>query len=254
MSYRRLGVLWALLTIAAMIFAAPVFAQKGGDSPKLNLTPGQRDKLRDHIKASRDKMADTRGDLQGARMDLFGQLRQYKLDDKRVAASVDRINTLQRKLMQISYQNQVGLRQILTRQQFAELGEAVGERGPGRRGPGEGWGAYGLPQNADLDKLKLSDDQQKRIAKLFDKSRNEVDSLTSKMRTEMGNLRKLYLGYDFDEKSVNSQIDRVGDTERSMLNETVARQKELRKILSEDQFNTLSKSMKPPQSQKGRGR
>jgi Spy/CpxP family protein refolding chaperone len=259
MNCRRRNVFWILLAlIAAFAVAAPVIAEPGETSPKLNLSESQRQKLRDHITESRAKMAGARGDLRNARMDLFGQLSHYKLDDKRVAASVNRINTLQRRLLQISYENQVDLRKILTRQQFEQLGQAVGEHGPGKRGPGgpgEAWGAYGLPQGADIKKLDLSEDQQKQIARLFDKSSGEVRSLSSKLRTEMGSLRKLYLDYDLDQKRVNSQIDRVGDAERNLLNETVSRQKQLRKILNEDQFNTLAKSMKPPQGgPRGRGR
>ena len=245
-----------MLVVAMLVGAmATSFAQEKDPTDGLKLRPAQRNELKARMNSGREKMRATRDDLRTARMELFHQLQQYRFDNKRVQNTVLKINGIQRRLMRTSLDTQKGLRQILTRDQFKQLGQMIDKRGKnaGRSGR-ESWQGFDVPKDMDIKRLRLSDDQQKRIKRLFDKSENTSEQLAARRRGEMQNLRKLYLNYDLDQKKVNAQMDKVGDIELAILKQTVARQSELRRILTESQFKSLVKTIKPPPRWRDRNR
>jgi Spy/CpxP family protein refolding chaperone len=252
-SYGSLIVVLLLAAVATTpLLSAPVRSddKAPGIIAKLNLTPAQREALKKYIGASRAKMTDARNDLRSARMDFFRQMRQYRVDDSKVQDTVRRIGVSQRRLLQVVLENQLGLRRILTRTQFVQLGDAIKSRRAQEKreehgGPGM-WQGFGASNVGDINRLGLTDDQKKRIGRLFDSSSTATKAAATRLQTEMRTMRGLYLSYDLDRKRVNAQMDRVADAERGFLRQTINRQVELRKILTEDQFETLAKTMRPP--------
>jgi len=52
-------------------------------------------------------------------------------------------------------------------------------------------------------------------------------------------VRRLYLDYSLDEKKLRDLLERINQTQREVMENSLNRQIEIRKILSEDQFNAL---------------
>lgn len=253
MNFRRSILLPALLIVSSMVFGAisadPAMAQKRGKRPdhsaKLNLSEQQRQKLKKHIEESRERSRPVRESLHKARTELFQQLGRYKFDERKVNDTVRRIGELRRKVLMLSLENQKGLREILTKEQFAELGDAIGDRGGRFEGAGSGDGA---PAGGDIRNLKLTPEQTKEINALFRKSREQTEAIAAKLRSDSERLRKLYLNYNLDTKQAMALIERLNDRRTEMLKATVSRQVELRKILTEPQFEALAKTMRPPEN------
>lgn len=231
----------------ALVSSGPAAAQRRGPGPRAriaNLTPEQRERLKNHVREAQSEMRGIRMDLRDVRLNLYGQFREYRLDERRVQNSVRRINDLQRSLLDSNLENQLRLRDILTRGQFESLQEAVHDRDVERDGPHVWPGDDGPVGN--VDRLRLSSEQKERIKRLWRSSRETAADLGTKLRSSSQDLQRLYMDYDLDQKQANKIIDRIGDTQLDLLKATVSRQVELRRILTEQQFRALSKSIRPP--------
>lgn len=251
----RVGITMLLLIALSLLVSSTSVAAKkgrGGPGPRAkisNLSPGQRDKLQKHIRGAQGKFHENRMELRDARLDLYRQFREYRLDDRRLQNSIRKINDLQLRLLKANLDNQMKLRNILTREQFESLREAVEDRDTdwedGRVWPGDG------PGGGDADRLGLSAEQRNRIEKLWKSSRESASSLGGRLRADTESLQRRYLDYELNPKQAASRIDGLSDTQLALLKATVARQVELRKILTERQFEALSKSVPPAGRGKG---
>jgi len=236
------------LAVLLLLSSGSVLAQGpppgAGPHARLNLTPEQREKLRSHIRDTRRKMLNVRNDLRDAHLNLNQQFGEYRLDDRRVQETIKRINSDQLHLLNINLESQIQLRSILTREQFQDLREAVSGFGvhldEGLKGP-SGDGPPG-----DVRRLGLSPEQQAQIGKLFQNSHETMRAIIRRLRADADALRKLYLSYDLDIKQAKLRISSLNDAQLDMLRATAARQVELRKILTEQQFQALSKSVRWP--------
>lgn len=241
----------ALFAIAMMVlFSGSSFAQRmvlRADAAKsINLSDTQRQKLQRHIKESRKKTAGVTRELVQARTELFNQLQDYKVDQNRLQGSVRKINGLQIRLHTIGLENQLKLRTILTKSQFAQLGDAVSGKGVGT-GRIHGWPARnGELIGENLKQLNITSKQQEKIKRLFEKSRTSVQSISQELRQNAQSLHRLYLNYELDTKEAKARITKLGQTQRKAINATVSRQLALREILTQQQFETLSQTMRSP--------
>lgn len=228
----------------ALIAVTPSLAQRGGQGlgAKLNLSNEQRDKLQRHLKDTGQKIGDTRAQLQDARKDLFNLLGQYRPDNSRINDTIKRINGLQLRLLNIHLDSQIRLRQILTKDQFNQLSAAIEERGP--RGEGGFFRGDEGPHPGDVRSLGLSQDQQDKIKQLWRSSRQTMSALRDKHKSTSESLANMYLDYNLNAGQARQKISDLGDIQLSMLKAMVARQAALRKILTEDQFNTLTSQIR----------
>jgi Spy/CpxP family protein refolding chaperone len=244
--WRVCAVVIAMVAAMLLLSVIPAAAERPGPGfhANLNLTPDQRDKLRKHMGDTGAKVAAIRSDMRDARMDMYRQLQNYQVDQRRLQESIRRINALQIKMLNAHLESQMRLRDILTKDQFQSLTQAIGGRGASRDGSGFFFGDQGM--GGDVKRLGLSPDQQEKIKKLWDASRSTMSALRDKLKFDSRNLEKLYLDYDLDPKVAKQRIDKLGDTELQVLKATVARQLQLRNILTEDQFQELAKTMRPP--------
>jgi Spy/CpxP family protein refolding chaperone len=208
---------------------------------KLNLTPDQQDKMRAHLHETMGKITSARQDLQSANLDLFNLLGNYNVDHQKLQGNLRRINSCQKRLLNIHLDSQIKLRSILTQDQFQTLREQIGDRGT-RSGDDF---MDGMPRG-DVKSLGLSADQQDRIRKLFTQARENMMNLRHKFHTDSESLESLYLDYNLDVKLARQKIDLLSSTDMALLKATTSRQVELRSILTADQFQTLSKSIRPP--------
>ncbi|MEN6372904.1 MAG: periplasmic heavy metal sensor [Armatimonadota bacterium] len=251
----------AFIAMAIMVvFSGTAFAQgrplRAGVGKGINLSDAQRQKLQRHIKESRKRTAGVVRELLQARTTLFNQLQDYKVDENQLQESVRKINGLQIRLHNIGLENQLKLRSILTKSQFAQLGEAVSGNGVGRHIHGWPTGNGGLI-GENLKRLDITSAQQEKIKRLFVKSRSTMQSISQELRQNAQSLHRLYLNYDLDPQEAKTLIAKLGKTQRKAMNATVSRQLALREILTRQQFETLSQTMRPPTAprwQNGRGK
>jgi len=244
---RRFGLFLTavLLVVMTAASAGSVWAQRGGSRSNINLTREQRQKLQRHIKDNQSKTTKVTREIVQVRMELFGQLREYKVDEKRLKDSMEKINALQVKLHNIGLENQLKLREILTKEQFTQLGEAVSRKGVSQESI-YGWPPGGIEADSNLKRLNLSSEQQEKIRKLFERSRTTMKSISRELRANAQNLHKLYLNYDLDTKQAKAQIEKLAENQREAIKATITRQIELRNILTQQQFEKLSQTMRPP--------
>ncbi len=219
----------------------------------LNLSPEQQQKLRAHMRDTRQKTESIRRDMWAARAELWRQFRAYRLDEKAARNAAKKINGLNLKLLNAHLESQIGLRNILTQKQFQKLSRAIGGEGV-RPGPRPAPGMEGRPRIpepedeslGDVSHLNLSSSQQERIKKLYAENRRVMEGLLKTQREYFQSLEKLYLNYKLDQKRAKQLIKQLNDVHMKIQEASIKRQVELRKILTEDQFNALRPKVRPP--------
>ena len=159
-------------------------------------------------------------------------------------------------MLDANHQNQLRLRKTLTRQNFEQFSKAMeygsdspaygGSRSPKRMNHGEG--AAGIsPEDFDhdaLSRLKLDPKQMERVRHQLSPINAERTAALNKLRVNTGLVRELYSKYDIDEKRVQGLLIQINASQRQMLESSLDRQVELRKVLTEDQFDTLMQNVR----------
>jgi Spy/CpxP family protein refolding chaperone len=214
------------------------------ESLHLNLTTAQRPKLQKLITDSRTRTMSVRRDLRRGYTELFTQLGNYNPDAKHIHETVRRINTAQLNLLNTHLESQMGLRKILTKDQFQNLRETIPDtiNGEIRTKPRSN-GVNG-PKMGDVKQLGLSSDQQEKIKRLFQSSSERMKSAVQRVQNGSNSLRQLYLDYDLNVQQAKSRITGLNRAQQDVLKVTISRQEDLRKILTQQQFETLSKSVR----------
>ncbi|MBI2842165.1 MAG: periplasmic heavy metal sensor [Armatimonadetes bacterium] len=254
-NYKTTGRLLTAVVLIAVIAlsSGSAFAKKRGGQghgqgprPRIsNLDPAQREKLQKHFRESRGRLMDARMQLRDARMELYRRLGEYDLDERGMQEDIRGINSLQLRLLHGNLESQLRLREILTKEQFDDLRDAVGEPGMHREDAWM-WPGDGARLRGNVDRLGLSAEQREQIARLWRSSRASSEGLIGKLRSESEALQRTYLDYDLDPKQARAQIERLNDTQLNLLKATVSRQMGLRRILTEEQFESLSKTVRRP--------
>lgn len=88
-------------------------------------------------------------------------------------------------------------------------------------------------------RLRLSEEQQEKIQKLYkdsDRRKREIDNLLKKLYRD---LDKLYDQYDFDRGRVKTVSDQISEVRRRSLTLYRENEEKLRSILTRDQFERL---------------
>jgi Spy/CpxP family protein refolding chaperone len=244
----------AALILIAMGFAIPVCAQNPPPRmrpPDLNLSPEQQQKLRAHMRDTREKTESIRRDMWAARADLWRQFRSYHLDEKAAINAAKKINGCHLRLLNAYLESQVKLRSILSKDQFQKLSRAVGGDGDKDR-PRQGFGGRPrMPEPederlGDVSHLNLSSSQQEKIRKLYEENRRTMEDLFKKQMADFRTLESLYLDYNLDQKRAKQLIKHINDIHMKIQEASIRQQIELRKILTEEQFNALKPKVRPP--------
>lgn len=248
-SYKKL--ILVLAAVMLMLAAGMTQAQErmhGLHGPKrgqglksnINLSDDQKAQFQKYIRDSREKMFATRSDLRNARMELAQQMSKYDFDEQQVQSCINKINGLQRDMLDLNLNNQIQIRQILTRDQFEQLSNAVS--GGDRKQPKFGEGNEGSRLES-MKSLGLTEEQKAKIDKLWEKSKGKAEALRTKLETESKAIHDLYLNYDLDQKAAKIRIETLSEVQMQHLKAMVARQTEVRKILTKEQLETLSKTI-----------
>ncbi len=246
----RLFAAWfTIITILTAVSVSPALAERNGlgnrQHIELNLSADQRDKLKKVLDKNRSRTTAARSDLRSSYSELFQQFHNYRMNNNRVQALVKKISSDRLTLLNLHLDSQIDIRGVLTSDQFNDLRNAIpGSEGRnGRRMQGE---HSGVPENGDVEQLNLTKSQQTRIQKLFETSNNKMKTLGNKLHADGQALRKLYLSYNLDVRAAKAFIKDQSQIQTEMLKVIVARQVDMRKILTEDQFNKLVQTMHQP--------
>lgn len=123
---------WLALAFAALLlpFAGPAAAQgpPAPDYQRLGLSADQMTRVRDLHTETYQAMRTLEGQLREQRRALETAYGEFKLDTARVRQLNNRINEIQRDLLEKHTHLQVELRKILTADQFQRLRTMMGER------------------------------------------------------------------------------------------------------------------------------
>jgi len=241
----------AALAIAALGVTTPACSQPPPPMrADLNLSPEQQQKLREHARETREKTEVIRRDMWAARSELWRQFRSYHLDEKAARNAAKKINSCHLRLLNSYLESQVGLRNILTKDQFQKLSRAVGGRDRDR--PRQGFeGRPRMPEPGgeslgDVSHLNLSPAQQEKIRKLYEENSRVMEDLMKKQMDDFRALESLYLNYNLDQKRAKQLIKHLNDIHMKIQEASIKRQIEIRKILIEEQFNALKPKVRPP--------
>jgi len=235
---RSVGVRSVLRILAAGL----LIAVSVGSAWALDLTPEQKSRLQDLVRETKSETASVRRALFEKRRSLVNIYADWRLDEKKARENIKAIGDLQRRLLELNLENQLGLRRILDREQFESFRGAIRERdGRWGRRPSE-WAEHTAPGDLSprgFERLRLAPDQLDRVRRLFRAERSDSDAPLRRLQRDTETVRRLYLDYSLDEKKLRDLLDRINQTQREVMENSLNRQIEIRKILSEDQFNAL---------------
>jgi Spy/CpxP family protein refolding chaperone len=176
-----------------------------------------------------------------AHRDLFRAYGNYNLDEHAAKAAIGKASKAQLDLLNIHLGNQLGLRRILSSDQFADFWSRVNKRagkvGMGLLGPHDDALWDEIPSRELVDLVGLTPDQTKRIKQpgLGQQRKKVVDRL----RRDSRQLIDLYTNYSLDAGAARKLIDSIHASQRDLANLSHKRQQNLRSVLSESQFGRL---------------
>ncbi len=104
---------------------------------RLGLTAEQQKKMDDVLQQSRLRLIDLNASLEKEEVVMEGLMRGAQLDDAKILPEVDRIAQARAELEKANARLMLGLRHVLTPEQWEKLNSNEGPR-PRREGPGHG--------------------------------------------------------------------------------------------------------------------
>jgi len=233
----RQSVLWMCLPVLLLSVVA-------GSSVRAEISDAQKDQLKSLAMETRRKSEAERDTIRRARMDLNAAYSDYKFDERKVKAALDRIRPAQKRLLELHLDNQVQLRQILNEQQFQRFSEMTRKMMSGRHGfPGGEdvmWDRW--PDKEMLTSLGLSDDQRRQIRALMGPEGRRKGAF-EKLRQDSEKMLELYSNYNLDTAAARKLIDSIHQDQIDHSEQHHKRQQALCSILTESQWQRLRKML-----------
>ena len=232
----RISVAITLLVLVAGAFASA--------EPGLDLSADQKARMKDLMQSTRQQtqtLRQTLGDRRGQLMRVYGE---YGLKTDKARSLTREINSLELRLLNANLDSQSGIRSILNREQFGQFGELM-HRPRGKHGPGEMLerGEMIPFGPREVEPLGLSRPQQEDMKRLWHKSRGRPTAAIESIKAKIGDLETLYRSYDLDEAKARAVIRDLNGAQMRLLDARLQLQVELRKSLTEEQFNHLRDAM-----------
>ncbi|MHB9035705.1 MAG: hypothetical protein ACYC64_03500 [Armatimonadota bacterium] len=203
----------------------------------------QKERLKDFAMETRRKAQGERESLMRARMELLRLYSDYNLNERKANAVIDQIDQAQLRLLNIHFENQIGVRRILNPSQFAQFREMLGER---MRDPEMG---FMRPMRDDaidefVDKtmredLNLSADQKRRVGGQMNQLVQKRVNIIQKLQRDARQMAGMYASYDLDEAAGRKLIGSIHENQSDLLNLNFRKQQIIRSVLTEPQFNAL---------------
>lgn len=92
-----------------------------------------------------------------------------------------------------------------------------------------------------LNKLKVTDEQKKDFQNLQEENKKEINTLTKKFKLKIKALNNEFFKEKFSAKEVKNLVKEIKSISANIIDSTVEKKEELRKILTSDQYNKLFK-------------
>jgi Spy/CpxP family protein refolding chaperone len=233
--------LWAILGGAT---AAPRPGRVTTAIEQLGLSGDQKSKLRDYIDASRLGTQKDRSAIAAERQRLMDQYCRYNLNVVQAKNSITRINRLQLDLLNRRLDRRLRVRSVLTPDQFVKFRRLMDRmpRSPKRMDdelpPG------GAPRGGQLPRLNLSPSQQQQIQKMWGSEQAEHQRILQSMTRDLQSMEQVFASYRVDERAARRLIVSVNKSQLQVLQLRHDRQMDLRRIITEPQFQALTQHIK----------
>lgn len=221
-----------------LLGAAAVRAEPAG------ISDSQKDQLKSMAMETRRKSQAERDVIRRARADINAAYADYKLDEHKVKAALNRIRPAQKRLLELHLDNQIELRKILSEQQFQRFSEMTRRMMSGHK---EFAGRDEMMRDRWPDKdmltlLGLGDDHMRRIRAAMSPE-NRSKGTFEKMRQDSRKMLEMYSRYDLDSAAARKLIDSIHQAQIDHSEYNLKRQQLLRSILTESQWQRLQKML-----------
>lgn len=228
-------------TTAVLVAAAAACALISSQSAA-EVTASQREQLKSLAMETRRKTDRARAELRNARAVLYAVYRVYELDDRRAKAAIERINSTQLQLLKIHLENQLEIRQVLDSAQFRQMiSRAHDPRGMAWPSMDNGI-ADRIPDRQMIEDLGLGAEEKRRALALTG-TNAERTRLLEKLRRDTRQMMELYSRYDLDTAAANRLIESIHSSQIALTAQNHKRQQQLRKVLTQRQFERLQKTI-----------
>ncbi|MCX6345016.1 MAG: periplasmic heavy metal sensor [Armatimonadetes bacterium] len=229
---------WRAAFVALALLSLAVSSANAQD---VQLSAEQKQKMKAFAANTRSGTESQRDALKSAREELGAVYSSYKLDEARASKAIDRIGKAQQQLLGVHLSNQVKIRQILTKDQFNTFQQMMSKK---MHGPGPERAFFREDEAFELgaiwrikDSLKLTPDQEKRVAAVLRPGNNMKNMQDMKRATEQ--LNQLYSSFNLDAAAARKLIGDIHRDQLALTRNAHSRQQTIRSILTQDQFAAL---------------
>lgn len=237
---KRLTTTLGILTLGLAMLG--VGAQVAVAESDLGISDSQRDQLKALASNTRDRTAREREALRTARAAMLKAYSSYKYDWDKIKSARDKIGSAQLSLLDIHLDNEIALRNILKEDQFKSFREMLKkhlrEREVRMIVPREADILVRVPNKQMLDTLNVPSDKQKQL-----ETAGDCTKAVEELKQASEKLLGMYAGYSLDASTARKQIAVVHQKQVTLLWKQHFRQKSLRKILTEEQFNKVQQEI-----------
>lgn len=239
---RWIGI-WMLMLLMLGTHAAAGAAE-------LDISSSQRDQLKALASNTRDRTGREREALRQARSELVKVYSSYKIDWRKLKSTFEKMSSAQVSLLNIHLDNEIAIRDILNEEQFKKLRDIMRGRLRDRDllvvPPPEIDILDRLPDKRMLEALDIPEDKQKLLA-------NQVgrDKVIQALRESSMRLLRLYSDYELDSAAARKLIGAVHQNQAAQLRHQHSRQRHIREILTQDQFQKLQQEIAKKMAERG---
>lgn len=225
-----------ILTLVVLVVGAHG-AACAADSD-LGISTSQKDQLKALAANTRDRTGRERDSLRQARTELVKAYSAYTIDWHKLNSTWEKISSAQLTLLNIHLDNEIALRNILKEEQFSALREIMKRRMREHEmlvvAPPEADLLDRLPDKKMLDDMGVPADKQKQLENVPGK-----DKAIQDLRDSSKQLLDMYSNYTLDSTAARKLIKTVHQNQEWLLKQQNRRQRQIRKVLTQDQFDKL---------------
>jgi Spy/CpxP family protein refolding chaperone len=237
--FKSIKLLLVCFTVGVLVTATTVYAGE------MNLSSQQRDQLKNLGENLKKETSDLRMKLRTSREDLADIYSTYKLDEKKARAQIAKINDTQYKLLVAGLDDQVKIRKILSEDQFAEFVKMQKDHSRRHhRSHGTHRSMIGHDKMQDISRaLEKSDITPAQKQKLRQMDNDGGENSYKNMRTAVAEVERIYSSYQLNQNSAKAALKRVNQAQKALMLANLDKQKQLRKVLTAEQFSAARKQI-----------